>query len=76
MAKRLKKSLKSKNYKFFIDSATNQQFIIIENKKIKELQKFINFSIWENYNADNSVIRLVTDWSTTVEDIDKIIQLF
>lgn len=76
MANRLKRSLKSKNYKFFIDSATNQQFIILENKKIKELQKFINFSIWENYNDDNSVIRLVTDWSTTEEDIDKVIKLF
>jgi len=73
MAKRLKKSLKSKNYKFFIDSPTNQQFIILENKRIKELQKLVNFSIWENYNDDNSVIRLVTDWSTTEEDIYKVI---
>lgn len=76
MAKRLKKSLKSKNYKFFIDSPTNQQFIILENKRIKELQKLVNFSIWENYNDDNSVIRLVTDWSTTEEDIYKVIKLF
>ena len=76
MAKRLKKSLKSKNYKFFIDSPTNQQFIILENKRIKELQKLVNFSIWENYNDDNSVIRLVTDCSTTEEDIDNVIKLF
>lgn len=76
MANRLKRSLKSKNYKFLIDSPTNQQFIIIENKKIKKLQKFINSSIWENYNDDNSVIRLVTDWSTTEEDIDNVIKLF
>jgi glycine hydroxymethyltransferase len=76
MAKRLKKSLKSKNYKFFIDSPTNQQFIILENKRIKELQKLVNFSIWENYNDDNSVIRLVTDWYITYEDIDKVIKLF
>ena len=76
MANRLKRNLKSKNYKFLIDSPTNQQFIILENKKIKELQKFINFSIWENYNDDNSVIRLVTDWSTTEEDIDKVVKLF
>ena len=67
---------KANNYKFFINSPTNQQFIILENEKIKKLQKFINFSIWENYDENNSVIRLVTDWSTTEEDINKVIKLF
>ena len=28
-----------------------------------------------NYD-DNNIIRLVTDWSTTEEDIDKVIRLF
>lgn len=76
MAHILKTNLKANNYKFFINSPTNQQFIILENEKIKKLQKFINFSIWEDYDENNSVIRLVTDWSTTEEDINKVIKLF
>ena len=76
MANILKTNLKANNYKFFINSPTNQQFIILENEKIKKLQKFINFSIWENYDENNSVIRLVTDWSTTEEDINKLIKFF
>ena len=76
MAHILKTNLKANNYKFFINSPTNQQFIILENEKIKKLQKLINFSIWEDYDENNSVIRLVTDWSTTEEDINKVIKLF
>ena len=35
----LKAGLKEKNYKFFIDSPTNQQFVVLENSKMEELKK-------------------------------------
>ena len=30
----------------------------------------------QNYDDNNTIIRLVTDWFTTEEDIDKVIKLF
>lgn len=46
-AAKLKKALKEKNYKLFIDSPTNQIFVILENAKMEELGKKVRFSFWE-----------------------------
>ena len=72
MAEELKKVLKKYGYKFYIDSPTNQQFIIMNKKDIKKLKKNVTFSAWEDYNKESAVIRLVTTWSTTKEDINKL----
>ncbi len=39
MAEKLKTIFKEKGYEFYIDSPTNQQFFIIDNKKLEELEK-------------------------------------
>ena len=56
----------------YIDSSTNQQFVIVHNDKLKELQTKIKFSIWEQYDATHTIIRFVTSWATTEENIAKI----
>ena len=35
----LKAGLKEKGYTFYIDSPTNQQFVVLENRKMEELKK-------------------------------------
>ena len=72
MAKRLKALFMEKGYRFYIDSPTNQQFIILENEKMKELQKAVSFSFWENYDEHHTIVRFATSWSTTEEDIDEL----
>ena len=37
----LKEGLKKKGYQFFIDSPTNQQFVVLENSRMEELKKEI-----------------------------------
>jgi len=71
----LKKSLKEKGYQFYIDSPTNQQFIILENSKMKELRKKVAFSFWEKYDDDHSVVRFATSWATTHEKVEELIKL-
>ena len=39
MAELLKAALAEKGYKFYLDSPTNQQFVVLENEKMRELQK-------------------------------------
>ncbi len=75
MAEFLKKRLKDKGYKFYLDSPTNQQFIIIDNKKMEELSKEVNFSFWEKYDEKSAIIRLATSWSTTEEEVEKLMEL-
>ncbi|MEQ9763435.1 beta-eliminating lyase-related protein [Streptococcus sp. ZJ151] len=69
-AEQLKTILKEKGYRFYLESPTNQQFVIIENKKLKELQEKVVVSLWEKYDEHHTVVRFVTSWSTKQEDMD------
>lgn len=69
MSEKLKLILKKVGLKLFLDSPTNQQFIILENAKIEKLKNFVEFSFWERYDESHSVIRLATSWSTTEETL-------
>ena len=70
MAEKLKKILAEKGYRFFMNSPTNQQFVILENQKLKELKEQVALSIWEPYDGDHTVVRFATAWSTTDEDLE------
>lgn len=70
LAEQLKKLLKEKGYQFYLESPTNQQFVIIENNQLQELQKTVAVSFWEKYDDNHTVVRFATSWSTTQEDID------
>lgn len=70
LAEQLKKLLKEKGYQFYLESPTNQQFVIIENNQLQELQKTVAVSFWKKYDDNHTVVRFATSWSTTQEDID------
>jgi len=57
---------------FFMDSPTNQQFIILENQQLERIQKEVKMSFWEKYDENHTVLRVATSWSTTSEDIEKL----
>lgn len=76
MAMQLKKIIKKYNVPFYIDSPTNQQFIIVNNKQLDLLKKEVGYSFWETLNNDKTVIRLVTSWDTTNEDLEKLDLVF
>ena len=69
MAEKLKKIFADKGYRFFLESPTNQQFVILENSKLKELEKKVSFGFWEKYSDTETVVRFATSWSTTEEDL-------
>lgn len=74
-AQKLKEAFRRKGYRFFIESPTNQIFVILSNEQIKELKKQVVFSFWEKYNEDHTVVRFATSWATTMEDINSLIEL-
>ena len=71
-AEELKSLFTGLGYKFFIDSPTNQQFVILENAKMEELKKSVKFSFWEKYDETHTVVRFATSWATTKEKIDEL----
>lgn len=71
-ASMLKKALREKNYEFYIDSPTNQVFVVLENSRLEELAEKAVFSRWEPYGETKTVIRLCTDWATTKEEIEEL----
>ena len=70
MAEKLKEILREKDYTFYLDSPTNQQFIVVENSKLQKLGESVTYSFWESYDEEHTVIRLATSWSTKEEDIE------
>lgn len=75
MAKLMIKIFEEKGYVFHLKSPTNQQFIILENKKLKELEHNIAFSFWEKYDANHTVVRFATSWATKEENVLKLYEL-
>lgn len=75
MAELLKNAFRERGYRFYLESPTNQQFIILENKEMERLQEKVAFSFWEKYDAEHTIVRFATSWATSREDIDELHKL-
>ena len=73
---RLKEGLKARNVPFLLDSPTNQQFIILENQQLEELQQQVRFSIWERVDENHTAVRFATSWATQEKAVDQLLSLF
>ncbi len=63
-------------YDLFIDSPTNQQFIILPNKTINYLMNHnVGFELWGPMLPEATPVRFVTDWATTEESIEELKRL-
>ena len=72
-AMRLKKAFLGKGYELVVDSPTNQQFFLMDNKTIDRLREIATFEQWGPRGAEKTAVRFVTDWGTTDGDIDLLI---
>ena len=68
-AEELKHIFRERGFRFFLESPTNQQFVILENHQMAALSKEVEFSFWEPYDNDRTVVRFATSWSTTEEHL-------
>ncbi len=69
MAEKLKEVLRRHGLPFYIQSPTNQQFVVLENGQMERLAKKVAFSFWEKTDDAHTVVRFATGWSTTEEDL-------
>ena len=75
-AMRLKRGLAERGYKLYIDSPTNQQFVIVDNEKLAALRTRVTFNVWERLDEKSTVIRLVTGFMTSDNDVDELLAEF
>ena len=71
MAARLQAGLKSLGWKLWVDSPTNQIFPVIPNTRKSALDQLCAYEDWcPGPTPDTTVIRFVTCFATTAEDVD------
>lgn len=75
MAQRLKAGLKERGYVFFIESPTNQQFVILDNARMEALREHASFSFIQEYGDSHTAVRFATSWATTPEQVDALLEL-
>lgn len=73
LAEKLKKALLEKGYPMYLDSPTNQQFVILTKEQKERLSRIATFGFWENLDDGRCVVRFATSWATKEEDIDALI---
>ena len=66
--------LASHGYKQYFTAPTNQIFIVLDNTRYAELSKKIAFGFWEKKDDSHTVVRIATDWATTPENVEKLLQ--
>ena len=74
-ANALKKGLAAKGYRFFMDSPTNQLFVVLENAQLAALEGKAKFGFWEKFDDSHTVVRIATSWATKMEEIEQLIAL-
>lgn len=71
----LKQAFREKGYSFYLETPTNQTFLVLETKDLERLSEHAVFSRWEQLDKDHTVVRFATSWATTEEDIKKLAAL-
>lgn len=74
-ALRLREAFVARGYEVVVPSPTNQQFFRLPNTVIDRLKQEVSFELWGPRGEQETVVRFVTGWSTTDEDIDRLIAL-
>lgn len=70
----LKEGMRSLGYTILFDSPTNQQFFRMPVEIAERLGEYAGFSMWGPPEDGMADIRLVTDWSTTADDVTEFLE--
>ena len=71
----LKEVLRENELPFYLESPTNQQFVVLENEQMEALKPHVAFSFGEKLDEKYTVVRFATSWATTKEEIMELADL-
>ena len=75
LATRLREIFRTAGYDVVIESPTNQQFVRLPNSVIDTLRQNASFDYWGPRGKEESIVRFVTSWATTEQDINELERL-
>ena len=73
MAEKLRAGLLDKGYELYLDSPTNQQFLVADDALLAKLEGEVAYGFWEKRPDGRTVIRFATSWATPEEDVDALL---
>lgn len=71
-AEEMKEIFREKGCRVWKETPTNQQFLIVPDDDLKRISSQVAYSFWEKFDETHTVIRLVTSWATTKEQVQKL----
>ena len=74
-AEELKELFASRGYEFFLDSPTNQQFVILNDEQMERISQKCRFGFWEKLPDGRTVVRFATSFATTREEIEALAEI-
>ena len=74
-AEELKELFLSRGYEFFLDSPTNQQFVILDDEQMAKISQKCHYGFWEKLPDGRTVVRFATSFATTREEIEELAKI-
>ena len=74
VALKLKDGIAALGYRFTSDSITNQQFVVLPNAVLEQLNGRFTWEVMSRPDANHTEIRLVTSWATPESAADAFVQ--
>ncbi len=75
MADKMRCILRNAGYRFYIETVTNQIFVILSEEEYKRLSEKVRMSFWEKTAVGDVVVRFASSWATEDEDLDQLAAL-
>ena len=72
-AMELREAFVAKGYEPYGFSPSNQQFFLMSKEKINALKDKVSFEIWAWEDDNRAVVRFVTDWATSKQEVEQLI---
>lgn len=73
MAELLKDAFTEMGLTFFIDSPTNQQFVVLPDDVCANLREKYEYEYWQRVDEKHSAVRFCTSWATREENVRNLI---
>ena len=73
-ALRIRDAFAEKGITQFIDSPSNQQFFVLNDKHMKALEHDFAFSLDHTEGPNRNICRFCTSWATTDEEVDELVR--
>ncbi|WP_312645111.1 low specificity L-threonine aldolase [Hydrogenoanaerobacterium sp.] len=73
MASLIKEACQSEGFSFVTDSVTNQQFPILPDTVLTQLEKNYLFEVWEKRSDGYTAVRFVTSWATHEQNVKQFV---